>query len=119
MNALVETPEFRNHKNIEQLNSVAGYIFKNFNEYSNNANFQEYMVDGKMYKNVICSFGTENKKRIIIGAHYDVCGDQKGADDNATGITALLELARMLKGQKLNYRESMYTHIKYQCIYPS
>ena len=102
--ALTETPEFRNYKNIDQLNAIADYIKKDFSKYSDSTTFQEYDVDGKIYKNVITSFGTEHKKRIIIGAHYDVCGDQQGADDNATGVTALLELARMLKGQKLNYR---------------
>ncbi|MFC3160157.1 M28 family peptidase [Chryseobacterium arachidis] len=104
LHALVETPKFRNHQNPEQLNSIADYIFKNFNQYADETTFQEYKVNGRTYKNVICSFGTEHQKRIIIGAHYDVCGDQKGADDNATGVTALLELARMLKGQKTNYR---------------
>ncbi|MBB6371087.1 M28 family peptidase [Chryseobacterium shigense] len=104
LEALTQTPEFRNHKNIGQLDAVADYIKQNFSKYGDSTVFQDYSVDGKIYKNVITSFGTENKKRIIIGAHYDVCGDQKGADDNATGVTALLELARMLKDQKLNYR---------------
>lgn len=104
LTALTQTPQFRNYKNLDQLNTIAEYIHQNFNKYSDSTSFQEYKVGEETYKNVICSFGTENKKRIIIGAHYDVCGDQQGADDNATGVTALLELARMLKGQKLNYR---------------
>ncbi|MCT2564490.1 M28 family peptidase [Chryseobacterium herbae] len=104
LTALTQIPEFRNHKNIDQLNAIADYIKLDFSKYGDSTTFQEYNVEGKIYKNVITSFGTENKKRIIIGAHYDVCGDQQGADDNATGVTALLELARMLKGQKLNYR---------------
>jgi hypothetical protein len=104
LTALTQTPEFRNHKNIDQLNAIADYIKQDFSKYGDSTTFQEYNVDGKIYKNVITSFGTEHKKRIIIGAHYDVCGDQQGADDNATGVTALLELARMLKDQKLNYR---------------
>ena len=53
-------------------------------------------VDKNEYKNVIGSIGIENKKRIIIGAHYDVCGDSEGADDNASGVVGLLELARLL-----------------------
>lgn len=104
LTALTQTPEFRNHKNIDQLNAVADYIHQTFKTYSDSSGFQEYQVAGQTYKNVICSFGTKNSKRIIIGAHYDVCGDQQGADDNATGVTALLELSRMLKEQKLNYR---------------
>ena len=31
---------------------------------------------------------------IVIGAHYDTVGISPGADDNASGVTALLELAR-------------------------
>lgn len=102
--ALTKTPQFRNYKNINQLNDIADYIKNDFEKYSPNISFQGYKVNGEKYKNVIASFGPQNAKRIIIGAHYDVCGDQEGADDNATGVTALLELARMLKDEKLNYR---------------
>ncbi|WP_454047738.1 M28 family peptidase [Chryseobacterium sp. Marseille-Q8038] len=110
LTAMTQTPQFRNHKNIDQLNAIADYIHQTFSTYGDSTAYQEYKVDGKIYKNVISSFGTENKKRIIIGAHYDVCGDQQGADDNATGVTALLELARMLKGQKLNYRVDLVAY---------
>lgn len=101
---LTKTPSYRNHQNIEQLNTIAEYIKTDFLKYSDSVSFQEYTVDGKIYKNVICSFGTESQQRIIIGAHYDVCGNQEGADDNASGVVGLLELARQLKGQKLNKR---------------
>jgi len=45
-----------------------------------------------------------NHKRIIIGAHYDVFGDSEGADDNASGVVGLLQLARLLSKEKLKYR---------------
>lgn len=35
--------------------------------------------------------------QIIIGAHLDAVPDSPGADDNGTGITAMLELARIFK----------------------
>jgi hypothetical protein len=35
-----------------------------------------------------------------VGAHYDVCGDTPGADDNASGVAAILELARLLAALK-------------------
>ncbi|WP_113660566.1 M28 family peptidase [Pedobacter nanyangensis] len=101
---ITKTPSYRNHQNIAQLNITAAYIKKNFSLYSDSVSFQEYEVEGKTYKNVICSFGTENKSRIIVGAHYDVCGEQEGADDNASGVVALLELAKQLAGQKLHKR---------------
>ena len=66
--------------------------------------YQNFKVDKNEYKNVIGSIGLENKQRIIIGAHYDVCGDSEGADDNASGVVGLLELARLLSKEKLKYR---------------
>lgn len=101
---ITKTKDFRNYQNIEQLNETAAYIKNEFLKYTDHVSFQEYEVDGVTYKNVIGSFGPQNQRRIIVGAHYDVCGDQEGADDNATGITGLLELARLLRDQHLTYR---------------
>lgn len=48
--------------------------------------------------------GATGCRKNIIGAHYDACGNQEGADDNASGVCGLLELARLLKNEKLKYR---------------
>ncbi|MEO7316513.1 MAG: M28 family peptidase [Ginsengibacter sp.] len=104
LTAITKTEKPRNHKNIDQLNKTADYIKTIFSQYSDSIFIQEFLVNGQVYKNVICSFGTENKKRIIVGAHYDVCEDQEGADDNASGVAGLLELSRLLKGKRLNHR---------------
>jgi Zn-dependent M28 family amino/carboxypeptidase len=58
---------------------------------------QKYQVDGHEYRNVIASFGPPAAERLIVGAHYDVCGDQPGADDNASAVAGLLETARLLQ----------------------
>lgn len=110
LTAITKTEKFRTFRNIDQLNETATYINTIFAKHSDSTSFQEYQVNGKTYKNVICSFGTENKKRIIIGAHYDVCDNQEGADDNASGIVGLLELARLLKDQPLNYRVDLVAY---------
>jgi Zn-dependent M28 family amino/carboxypeptidase len=34
---------------------------------------------------------------VVVGAHYDTVDECPGADDNASGVAALLELARLLK----------------------
>lgn len=42
---------------------------------------------------------------LVIGAHYDVFserGEFPGANDNASGTAALLELARVLRGRRLS-----------------
>ncbi|WP_081867813.1 M28 family peptidase [Hymenobacter sp. IS2118] len=113
MTQVTNTPrqfELHPYKNIEQLNKTADYITTVFRQYSDSTRTQDYVVNGQIYKNIICSFGTENKNRIIIGAHYDVCGDQEGADDNASGITGLLELCRLLQGQKLKQRVDLVAY---------
>lgn len=103
LTAITKTEGFRNHENIPLLNEVAGYIHSVFEQYADTVYYQPYDVDGKIYKNVVCRFGTSTDKPVIVlGAHYDVCGDQEGADDNASGVTALLELARMFKGKNLS-----------------
>lgn len=53
-------------------------------------------ADGKQFRNLIARFGPREGPLIVIGAHYDSCGDTPGADDNASGVAGLLELARLL-----------------------
>ncbi|MBE9075733.1 M28 family peptidase [Romeria aff. gracilis LEGE 07310] len=36
---------------------------------------------------------------ILVGAHYDSVADSPGADDNASGVAAVLEIARLLANQ--------------------
>lgn len=100
---ITKTDGFRNHNNVKVLDQVAGYIYSVFDQYADTTYYQPYMVDGKTYRNVVCRFGSKiNKPIMVVGAHYDVCGNQEGADDNASGVTAILELARMMKGKTLD-----------------
>lgn len=104
LTALTKTPQARAYYNVRQLDRTVEYIESVFRQYADTVFTQEYVAHGSTYRNVICSFfaARGNKKRIVIGAHYDVCGDQEGADDNASGVVGLLELARLLHGQKLS-----------------
>jgi len=45
---------------------------------------------------VIARFGVGNGSKLVVGAHYDACGDTPGADDNASGVAALIELSYLL-----------------------
>jgi Zn-dependent M28 family amino/carboxypeptidase len=110
LNNIINTEKPRNHKNIESLNYVADYIFKDFTKHADSVYYQTYIVDNIEYKNVVCVFGIQNTKTIVVGAHYDVCGNQDGADDNASGVVGLLELAKLLKGKELKYRIEMVAY---------
>ncbi|NPA53768.1 MAG: M20/M25/M40 family metallo-hydrolase [Aquificae bacterium] len=97
---------FRNYLNIDSLEKAASYIEGIFKENAEETTIQPFEAEGKIYKNIIASFNIKAKKRIVIGAHYDVAGDTPGADDNASGVAGLLELSRLLKENKplLKYR---------------
>ena len=104
LTAITKTTQSRNYQNVETLNTVAEYIFLELQKVCDTVYYQSYAVQGVEYKNVIGSIGLSNDKRVIVGAHYDVAGNQEGADDNASGVVGLLELARLLSGETLTDR---------------
>ncbi|MEG3848159.1 M28 family peptidase, partial [Microcoleus sp. herbarium7] len=62
---------------------------------------------GKQEASPLAKGGKQEKKQdnlpIVIGAHYDTVPGTPGADDNATGVAVLLELARAIALQPLKY----------------
>jgi hypothetical protein len=101
---ITKTDKSRNYLNIATLNFVAQYIFDEFSKNCDTVYYQPYIVNGRVYKNVIGSIGLDKKEKIVVGAHYDVAGNQEGADDNASGIVGLIELSRLIAKDSLNYR---------------
>ena len=98
----------RNARRITSLEKAAAYIESTLVRTGNSFHEQPFMVGNFQYKNIISSVGKGTKKTLVIGAHYDVCGNQSGADDNASGIAGLLELSRVLKqNESLLDREIM------------
>ncbi|MEO1269437.1 MAG: M20/M25/M40 family metallo-hydrolase [Myxococcota bacterium] len=55
---------------------------------------------------------TEPKAVVLVGAHYDTVSRTPGADDNATGVAAVLELACLLRDtpQPRTVRFVLFTH---------
>jgi hypothetical protein len=101
---ITQTKASRNYQNVDMLNQVSGYIYKELIKCCDTVYFQEFKINGNMYRNVIGSLNYKKKERIVIGAHYDVAGDQEGADDNASGVCGVLELARLLENDSLDCR---------------
>ncbi|MEW6621381.1 MAG: M28 family peptidase [bacterium] len=88
----------RNFAKYEELEKAADYIMSEFSRYGYTFKLQQYQIEGRIYKNIIVSLkGTkEPDKIIIIGAHYDSVLGTPGADDNASAVAGLLELARLV-----------------------
>lgn len=83
----------RNHVQLESLKKSADYIYRKFGDYGFIPERQTFEVNGRVYENIIAGIGPSEGERIIVGAHYDVCGNQPGADDNASAVAGLIEIA--------------------------
>jgi len=94
----------RNYKRVWNLDKCAGYISDHFMKAGGNVEVQPYEVEGKTYRNVVAQFGSTNEPVIVVGAHYDSYQDTPGADDNASGVAGLIELAYLLGQADLGQR---------------
>ena len=91
----------RNPRNPAALARAADYIADAFSRGHAHVSEQSYQAIHATTKNLRARFGPPDGPVLIIGAHYDVFGDLPGADDNASGIAGLLELARLLDTRRL------------------
>jgi len=110
VSALSQTFAPRDYARVENLDRAADYIEREFREAGAEISEQAFVVDSQHYRNIIARFGPETKERIVVGAHYDVCGPYPGADDNASGIAGLIELAHLLGKQKLHTRVELVAY---------
>ena len=93
---LTEINPSRNYLNLDSINKVVEYIKEEFQQMGVSSIEQKWMARKNEYSNIIASYEPLKSKRLIVGAHYDVFGDQPGADDNASAVAGLLETARMI-----------------------
>lgn len=87
------------HRNLER---AASYIAETFESAGYVVEEQVYEIDGLPYRNIEARLeGTGSPGDVlVVGAHYDTVPGCPGADDNGTGIAALLELARSMSRAK-------------------
>jgi hypothetical protein len=97
---------YRHYANREGLLRCVDYIRSELSTAGGMVTLQDFTVHGNTFQNIICSLGPEEAPRYIVGAHYDVCGPQPGADDNASAVAGLMEIARLMGAHrdKLRYR---------------
>jgi hypothetical protein len=62
---------------------------------------QEYEWQGTALRNLEArrAGGERQEEIVVVGAHYDSVIGSPGADDNASGVAALLEIGRLLRGR--------------------
>src|SRR5258705_9711743 len=84
----------------EALERSARYIESTLSGLGYAVSPQEFETEGVKVRNLEVrrtGSGTGKPRIIVIGAHYDSALGAVGADDNGSGVAALLELARLLK----------------------
>ncbi|MFV5503814.1 M28 family peptidase [Acinetobacter sp. 226] len=97
---IMNVDEYRNYKNIKELNRVSAWIKGQMQRLGVPCQYQVYVVNNLSYRNVVCQINTQAKTKMVMGAHYDVFSARYGADNNASGVAGLLETARLLALQK-------------------
>jgi hypothetical protein len=73
------------------LETPARYIEQAFRSRGLTFSSQEFMSDGRKVRNI----EVLNESPIVVGAHYDTVPGSPGADDNASAVAVLIELAAM------------------------
>lgn len=71
---------------------------------------QRFRAAGAEYVNLVAAFGPATTEVVVVGAHYDVAGELPGADDNASGVAGLLEVADLLGGASLSCRVDLVAY---------
>ena len=85
------------------LKKTAHYLATQFAKSGWNVSHQSFSALGETYRNIVavktpsrCLRGAYSSP-LLIGAHYDTVPDSPGADDNASGLAVLLEMAARLR----------------------
>src|SRR6516165_5558094 len=89
----------RNVFNSEALRRAAAYIEAEWGALGYGVERLEYDAPGIRCANLVATRegSTRRNEILLLGAHYDSVVGSPGANDNASGIAALLETARMFQ----------------------
>lgn len=95
--AVASVPHNTDHP--QALEASARYIEGQLEALGYKPERQEFAAAGQIVRNIHVSIGRAGQGRstFVVGAHYDSDGIAPGANDNGSGVAALIELARLLK----------------------
>ena len=93
---------FRNIENPKGLEQSIAYLTKTMSDFGYEIKPQTYTLNRVDCSNLIAEIkGTEKPDEIVIvGAHYDSVQGSPAANDNASGVAAVVEIARTFKDIK-------------------
>jgi hypothetical protein len=89
----------RNMARYAQLNAAADFIEDSFSRAGLHPRRDSYEVRGQACHNIEAEIPGTRPNVVLIGAHYDSVFGSPGANDNGSGVAALLALARRFAGK--------------------
>lgn len=86
------------------LAAAAEYMARELEAYGLDVERRPFEFGGRRYENIVGSKWGRRPElaRVLVGAHFDSVRGSPGADDNASGVAALLEVARVLAPLELD-----------------
>lgn len=84
----------RNFQRYSELRAAADFVERSFISAGLAARRDSYEIRGRPFDNIEAEIRGTSPEIIVIGAHYDSVIGSPGANDNASGVAALLALAR-------------------------
>jgi hypothetical protein len=89
----------RNMQRYPQLNAAADFIEDSFSRAGLRTRRDSYELDGRACHNIEAEIPGARPEIVVIGAHYDSVFGSSGANDNGSGVAAMLALARRFAGK--------------------
>jgi hypothetical protein len=89
----------RNMRRYPQLNAAAEFIENSFSHAGLRPRRDTYELDGRACHNIVAEIHGTRPQIVVIGAHYDSVFGSPGANDNGSGVAAVLALARRFAGK--------------------
>lgn len=91
----------RNEFHYAELKAAADHIEQSFSAAGLRPCREGYEMRGRTYDNIEAEIGGDLPQVVLVGAHYDSVFGAPGANDNGSGVAAVLALARRFAGKRL------------------
>lgn len=88
----------RNWPNYDNLERARDYVRQQLTQAGYEPSVLPFEHRGETFHNVEAVLPGRSSEIIVVGAHYDSVEGSPGANDNASGVAVLIELARALRG---------------------
>ncbi len=92
----------RSDETYANVQRAAAYIERTLRGLGYEVVSQEFSADDRAYRNLEATLrGTSKPQEVVVlGAHYDTAEQAPGADDNASGVAGVLELAQVFAQER-------------------